>query len=138
MKKYIKYPSYLVPLNIAKELKNIGFKTKVCFYYNLDKEYKGLYVISKPENFNKNCTISIPVWEQVFEFFRKRGYEVNIRYVFLENLKIKVGYYSETIFNNKLISVNCYYSSYENIRKVSIIELINIYKEEIKNENNKI
>lgn len=58
--------------------------------------------------------------------------------MFLENLKIKVGYYSETIFNNKLISVNCYYSSYENIRKVSIIELINIYKEEIKNENNKI
>ena len=130
-----KYPSYIVPLNIAKELKNIGFKDKVPFYYNLDKEYKGLYVISKPENFNKNNTISIPVWEQVFEFFRKRGYEVNIRYVFLENLKIKVGYYSETIFNNKLISVNCYYSSYENIRKVSIIELINIYKKEIKNES---
>lgn len=133
-----KYPSYIVPLNIAKELKNIGFKDKVHFYYNLDKEYKGLYVIRESENFNKNNTVSIPVWEQVFEFFRKKGYEVNIRYVFLENLKIKVGYYSETIFNNKLISVNCYYSSYENIRKVSIIELINIYKEEIKNENNKI
>lgn len=110
----------------------------MCFYYNLDKEYKGLYVISKPENFNKNCTISIPVWEQVFEFFRKRGYEVNIRYMFLENLKTKIGYCSEIIFNNKLISVNYYYSSYENIRKVSIIELINIYKEEIKNEDNKI
>lgn len=133
-----KYPSYIVPLNIAKELKNIGFKDKVNFYYNLDKEYKGLYVIREPENFNKNNTVSIPVWEQVFEFFRKRGYEVNIRYMFLENLKIKVGYYSEIIFNNKLISVDCYYSSYENVRKESVRVLINIYKEEIKNEDNKI
>ena len=130
-----KYPSYIVPLNIAKELKIIGFKSKVYFYYINDKEYRGLYTARKPENFNKNTTISIPVWEQIFEWFRKRGYEVNIRYMFLENLKIKVGYYSEIIFNNKLISVNCYYSSYENIRKVSIIELINIYKKEIKNEN---
>lgn len=129
------YLNYLVPLNIAKELKIIGFKNKVYFYYINDKEYRGLYTARKPENFNKNTTISIPVWEQVFEWFRKRGYEVNIRYMFLENLKIKVGYYSEIIFNNKLISVNCYYSSYENIRKVSIIELINIYKKEIKNEN---
>lgn len=128
-----KYPSYIVPLNIAKELKIIGFKSKVYFYYINDKEYRGLYTARKPENFNKNTTISIPVWEQIFEWFRKRGYEVNIRYMFLENLKIKVGYYSEIIFNNKLISVNCYYSSYENIRKVSIIELINIYKKEIKN-----
>lgn len=129
------YLNYLVPLNIAKELKIIGFKSKVYFYYINDKEYRGLYTARKPENFNKNTTISIPVWEQVFEWFRKRGYEVNIRYMFLENLKIKVGYYSEIIFNNKLISVNCYYSSYENIRKVSIIELINIYKKEIKNGN---
>ena len=129
------YPNYFVSLNIAKELKIIGFKSKVYFYYINDKEYRGLYTARKPENFNKNNTVSIPVWEQVFEFFRKRGYEVNIRYMFLENLKIKVGYYSEIIFNNKLISVNCYYSSYENIRKVSIIELINIYKKEIKNEN---
>ena len=52
--------------------------------------------------------------------------------MFLENLKVKVGYYSETIFNNELISVNCYYSSYENIRKVCIMELINIYKKKIK------
>lgn len=131
------YLNYLVPLNIAKELKIIGFKSKVYFYYINDKEYRGLYTARKPENFNKNCTISIPVWEQVFEFFRKRGYEVNIRYVFLENLKIKVGYYSETIFNNELISVNCYYSSYENIRKVCIMELINIYKKKL-NENNKV
>ena len=131
------YPNYLVPLNIAKELRNIGFKSKVYFYYINDKEYRGLYTARKPENFNKNNTVSIPVWEQVFEFFRERGYEVNIRYMFLENLKIKVGYYSETIFNNKLISVDCYYSSYENIRKVSVRRLINIYKEEIKNENNR-
>lgn len=137
MKKYTKYPSYLVPLNIAKELKNIGFKDKVHFYYNLDKEYKGLYVIREAENFNKNNTISIPVWEQVFEFFRKRGYEINIRYMFSKNLKIKIGYYSETIFNDELISVNCYYTSYKNIRKVCIIEIINIYKKKL-NENNKV
>lgn len=71
-----KYPSYIVPLNIAKELKIIGFKSKVYFYYINDKEYRGLYTARKPENFNKNTTISIPVWEQIFEWFRKRGYEI--------------------------------------------------------------
>lgn len=67
-----KYPDYLVPLNIAKELKIIGFKSKVYFYYINDKEYRGLYTARKPEDFNKNTTISIPVWEQVFLWFRKK------------------------------------------------------------------
>ena len=52
------YPNYLVSLNIAKELKIIGFKSKVYFYYINDKEYRGLYTSRKPENFNKNTTIS--------------------------------------------------------------------------------
>ena len=66
------YPNYLVSLNIAKELKIIGLKSKVYFYYINDKEYRGLYTSRKPENFNKNTTISIPVWEQVFDWFREK------------------------------------------------------------------
>lgn len=159
MKKYIKYPSYLVPLNIAKELKNIGFKDKVHFYYNLDKEYKGLYMIREAENFNKNNNISIPVWEQVFEWFRKKGLHSHIE-VFYTNIKYdkkspKIfneckteilekpitlynyftghkanGTFMFGISNNTITLHTKNYKSYEECRETMVNSLIKLYKNE--------
>ncbi len=125
-----KYPDYIVPLNIAKELKIIGFKSKVYFYYINDKEYRGLYTARKPEDFNKNTTISIPVWEQVFLWFRNKGYDVNISYVFHPKLKCCVGYMYEIIYNYERIKSDNYFNSYEAARKICLEELIKTYKNE--------
>ena len=87
------YPNWLVPLDIAKGLKEIGFNEPTLFhYYENDFDvtietnsyydegeaqgYLHFYISAfKEENFNrdKKC-ISLPAWEQVFEWFRSKGY----------------------------------------------------------------
>lgn len=119
-----KYPSYIVPLNIAKELKIIGFKSKVYFYYINDKEYRGLYTARKPENFNKNTTISIPVWEQVFDWFRRKKLFGIIDYN-------GSNYYSYRILimgTPSVVSDNKVYPIYHFCRKALVNKLIEEYK----------
>lgn len=82
------YPSWLVSLEIAKELKEIGFDEPCHFlflYYHgwemLKKrgdEYGFItsnncraYVV---ENHNGIGKLSVPTWEQVFQWFREKGY----------------------------------------------------------------
>ena len=92
MKNY-EYPTWLVSLEISKELKAIGFDEPTLFhYYENDFDvtietnsyydegeaqgYLHFYISAfKEENFNrdKKC-ISLPTWEQVFEWFREKGY----------------------------------------------------------------
>ena len=82
--KYMKnnnYPSWLVPLDIAKELKEIGFKEKCLCYWH---EYFHRIECSTddedrlcPEYYDYNTdesTTSLPTWEQVLEWFREKGY----------------------------------------------------------------
>lgn len=91
------YPNWIVPLYISKELKEIGFDEPTLFhYYENDFDvtietnsyydegeaqgYLHFYISAfKKENFNrdKKC-ISLPVWEQVFAWFKKHCYHVNI------------------------------------------------------------
>lgn len=82
------YPNWLVPLDIAQELKAIGFDEPCHFlflYYHgwemLKKrgdEYGFItsnncraYVV---ENHNGIGKLSVPTWEQIFEWFRSKGY----------------------------------------------------------------
>lgn len=75
------YPNWLVPLEIAKELKEIGFKEKCLCYWH---EYFHRIECSTddedrlcPEYYDYNTdesTTSLPAWEQVFEWFRSKGY----------------------------------------------------------------
>ena len=82
------YPNWLVPLDIAQELKAIGFDEPSHFlflYYHgwemLKKrgdEYGFItsnncraYVV---ENHNGIGKLSVPTWEQVFQWFRSKGY----------------------------------------------------------------
>jgi hypothetical protein len=82
------YPTWLVPIEIALELKEIGFNKKTMFYFfSADTTFK--FSISEDinldyilpiedvelDNYNrKGFYASIPTWEQVFEWFRERGY----------------------------------------------------------------
>ena len=130
------YPDWLIPLKLAKELKEIGFRNKSCFYYSF--EDSSLFVFSKPENYNKKDNkgkyVTIPTFEQAFSWFRKKGYEANISYDFQPNLKCAVGYSYEIIKDCSWENYSSYYISYEIARKECLKELIKLYK----NENNKI
>ena len=75
------YPNWLVSLEIAQQLKEIGFKEKCLCYWH---EYFHRIECSTddedrlcPEYYDYNTdesTTSLPTWEQVFEWFRERGY----------------------------------------------------------------
>ena len=75
------YPTWLVPLEIAKELKEIGFHELVqnSYYSNKGTER----ILSSTLRLEKksladanilNFLVSLPTWEQVFEWFREKGY----------------------------------------------------------------
>ena len=90
------YPTWLVPLDIAKELKEIGFNEYCPFfvYPNDDEVFisgtvtveedwldEGNYgeviidlSVTECGKFNKYNFQTIPTWEQVFEWFREKGY----------------------------------------------------------------
>ena len=82
------YPNWLVPLEIAEELKEIGFDEPCHFYFLY---YQGWEMLKKRgdeygfitsnncrayvvENHNGIGKLSVPTWEQVFEWFRSKGY----------------------------------------------------------------
>nr|DAE86591.1 MAG TPA: hypothetical protein [Caudoviricetes sp.] len=123
------YPDWLVPLKLAKKLKEIGFRNKSCFYYSF--EDSSLFVFSKPENYNKKCNkdkfVTIPTWEQAFSWFRNKGYKANIDYVFHPDLKCVIGYLYEIIHDFEWEKYSSYYISYEIAREECLKSLINIY-----------
>lgn len=138
------YPTWLVPLDIAKELKEIGFDEPTLFhYYENDFDvtietnsyydegeaqgYLHFYISAfKEENFNrdKKC-ISIPTWEQVFEWFREKGFNITLenhedstKFMFY-NMKINEGKHFKGEFSN-----------YEEAREELVKTLIQTYKSE--------
>jgi len=90
------YPNWLVPLEIAKELKEIGFDEPCTFFWDSSEDSNKLrcYLDENPEeedvylpaSFNYNAPntsgyyvyTSIPTWEQAFEWFREKGLFHNI------------------------------------------------------------
>lgn len=86
------YPNWLVPLDIAKELKEIGFEEECHFFWNFYEDVNKMccyadiseddddFLLPNTYNYNnKNSTgyyvyLSLPTWEQVFEWFREKGY----------------------------------------------------------------
>lgn len=77
------YPNWLVPIEIAEKLKGLNFNLK-CYFYR-EEGRKGEDLIKSPfslsnevlRNYNKSyydTSTSLPTWEQVFEWFREKGY----------------------------------------------------------------
>ena len=132
------YPNWLVPLDIAQELKAIGFDEPCHFYYQND--YSEYLKAGDPDKYhiisdslaanrknanhnNSDIAISAPTWEQVFEWFRDKGfmitlinYEDESKFSFY-NMKIRGGvYYAEA------------FKTYEQAREELVYKLIEIYK----------
>lgn len=141
------YPNWLVPLEIAKELKEIGFDLPCAYFYNNKYEKSNLcintidddihlggvdyknttfikaYEIHQLNNNERDLYFSAPTWEQVFEWFREKGfmitlinYEDESKFSFF-NMKIKGGVYYAGAFY-----------TYEEAREELVKTLIKTYK----------
>ena len=134
-----KYPSWLVPLDIAKELKEIGFNEPCHFYYQND--YSEYLKAGDPDKYhiisdslaanrknanhnNSDIAISAPSWEEALAWFRTRGY--------YGNLEATSKGTSAYIFTPKLDFGECwefaYEKHYEKARETLLIKLIDLYK----------
>lgn len=90
MKKLENYPSWLVPVGMAKSLKKAGFDLPCEFFLPLDN-YNDFNIEELSFDFNKSNHneeigyLSIPTYEQVFEWFRDEAFKVeNIKLDFKE------------------------------------------------------
>ena len=147
------FPTWLVPLEIAKELKEIGFRNENClfkfdrfsglifFNEKVDKTLDNSYVIISIEEFMKEMTIEeinnyhfhsdfglstdIPTLEQVFEWFREKGYigTINLAYIDKNNFYYKFQINGKCNFLNEEKFTN-----YEDTREKLINKLIETYK----------
>lgn len=146
------YHNWLVPLEIAKKIKEIGFDEPCAFYTriplkektSIDKIpyvsndcYSKLKGVKNSEHINDDITygLSIPTWEQVFEWFREKGLVGTIEYEdFI--LDDKTCYYAYRI-TDKLGDILFYspnyitYETYEEAREALAIKLIEFYENNI-------
>lgn len=141
------YPTWLVPIEIAKELKEIGFN-EPCLYYNseaisgmgyqcieieerIHNEDPNVIELRELKYFNynktKGCT-SIPTWEQVFEWFREKDIYGTIE----PDNSPAIGYSVQTAYwgipTDKEPIID-YGKGYKETRKLLLLAMIKLYKE---------
>ena len=130
------YPNWLVSLDMAKKLKEIGFKEKcLCYWHehfhriecSTDDEERLC-----PEYYDYNTdesTTSLPTWEQVFEWFREKGMFHSICIV--DDLLNDVKFFEAEI-RDKNADIICVLSrvTYEEAREALVKALIRTYKNE--------
>ena len=134
-----KYPTWLVPLDIAKELKEIGFNEPCHFYYQNDySEYlkagdpNKYHIISdslaanrkNANHNNSDIAISAPSWGEALAWFRAKGYYGN-----LEATSKGTSAYIYVPFLDQGTSWDiAYKESYEEAREALLLKLIDLYK----------
>lgn len=124
------YFDFLVPRELALNLKDTGFDLPCMFNFFESKTYfmrlvnKNLSMEDIRPSFNNKFDCVVPSYDQVMKWLRDKGYEVNIIYCFLENVQTKVGYWYEIIFENKFLMRNQFYDTYEIARDEAIKEII--------------
>ena len=137
------HPNWLVPLEIAKELKEIWFD-EPCNHYvrisNDDIKLKinhssiGLIILKRnSEYLNDDIAsfVTIPTWEQVFEWFREKGIECFIEIDYQSTFE-ECCYYCYVITNQRGKTIDCksYFDDYNEAREVLVKTLIQTYKRE--------
>nr|DAV49333.1 MAG TPA: hypothetical protein [Caudoviricetes sp.] len=126
------YPNWLVPIEIAKKLKEIDFDKECAFVCTLSNEIgfitknEGYYHYLDEvnfDNYNKIRIVSVPTWTDVFEWFREKGFKITI-----ENHEdsTKIMFYNMTISNGKHFKWEL--STYEQACETLVEKLIEIYK----------
>ena len=141
------YPTWLVPIEIAKELKEIGFEEECHFFWNFYEDVNKMccyadiseedddFLLPNTYNYNnKNSTgyyvyLSLPTWEQVFEWFREKGLFHSICIVedLIEEVK---EFETEIRDNNADIICIIHRDTYEEAREALVKALIQTYKKD--------
>ena len=131
------YPTWLVPIEIAKELKEIDFNERCLFAF--DTQNNDLYLIQREK---KDCvwyedisllyepvvptdSFLVPTWEQVFQWFREKDY--------YGNLEVTSKATSAYIFTPKDFGTSwaiAFKETYEKAREALVVTLIQTYKRE--------
>ena len=130
------YSTWLVPLDIAQHLKEIGFDEPCNHYVRISNDDIKLKInhssiglvmlIRNSEYLNDDIAsfVTIPTWTDVFAWFRARGLHHTIRYI----LAHKLYFYAinETYYlKNKGSGI---YDTYEEAQKECVKALIKTYK----------
>lgn len=118
----------LVPVYLAKQLKEIGFDEKCLFHYQ-----KGIGIKSFLNEESSDDLISIPDYELAFDWFRKYGFYFAYRLVFDEpyeenNYDKPLYIYEIWIDEDSPLLVERFYD-YHFGREKLLQKLIEIYKE---------
>ena len=154
------YPSWLVSLEIAKELKEIGFN-EPCLVENVETHSEDYSFINFEEEMCSDVSVmledvifvknqfledelgiykhfvlktAIPTWEQVFEWFREKGFDSYIGleshahfdegiYYYFEIIKINLYRINQLAFQGE-------FDDYEEAREALVKALIRTYKNE--------
>lgn len=151
------YPTWLVPLEIAKELKAIGFN-EPCLIENVETHSEDYNLINFEEDMCSDITVmledvifvenkkledelgiykhfvlrtAIPTWEQVFEWFREKGLECFIEIEYQSTFE-ECCYYCYVITNPRGKTINCKsdFNDYNEAREALVKALIRTYKNE--------
>nr|DAJ24471.1 MAG TPA: hypothetical protein [Caudoviricetes sp.]DAP16009.1 MAG TPA: hypothetical protein [Caudoviricetes sp.] len=120
------YPSWLVPVGIAKKLKIIGFDIPCEFSLPLhlygDFDIRELEFDFEKDNHNDYIDkLSIPTWEQALAWFREKGY---ILCVIESTIDVRAYFYNPEYFLTS-IHINC--KTYEETREKLILRMIDTY-----------
>ena len=129
------YPNWLVPLDIALQLKAIGFDEPCSFYYDekllkISPWHDEEFVVTNWNDKLFRYCVSIPTWEQVFQWFRSKGYHGVIA---VGDESGELNEYSYCI--NYLNELRCDFEqdshfTYEDAREYLVKALIRTYKSE--------
>jgi hypothetical protein len=143
------YPTWLVPLDIAQELKAIGFDEPCTFAINytqyiepflvqyLNKGYNAVFYgevrMLKYKTLDKNLLDKIaiiPTWTEVFAWFRSKGYHSTLHTysVMVGNVEEFRFYYEINSCQEYIAAPEEYYKTYEEVREKLVYKLIEIYK----------
>lgn len=145
------YPNWLVPLEIAKELKEIGFN-EPCLVENVETHSEDYCFINFEEEMCSDVSVmledvvfvknqfleeelgiykhfvlktAIPTWEQIFEWFREKGYIGTINLAYID----KNNFYYKFQINGKCNFINEEkFTNYEDAREKLVKTLIETYK----------
>lgn len=126
-----KYPTWLVPLDIAKELKEIGFNEpcpfsidNYCSFVDCSKDGNGFFDL-EGKNYNIYKDVySIPTCEQALAWFRAKGYYGNLE----ATSKGTSAYIFYPELDNGEFWEFAYKESYEEARETLLLKLIDLYK----------
>ena len=130
-----KYPNWLVSVEQAERLKELDFNEPCIFSYSEGIGITACIRIGSGDEPNFTDFIiggnspgspltDLPTYEQVFEWFRKKGFHSHIEYT-SDNDMFKIN-----IFGILLQTGISYFKTYEEAREELVNKLIEVYKKE--------